>query len=40
MAHLTRREKMLLAFVLSAFVLGAGIKHWRESRAVTELAAR
>lgn len=40
MIHLTRREKILVAFVLWAFVIGAGIKHWRETRAVAGLATR
>lgn len=40
MIHLTRREKILVAFVLWAFVAGAAVKHWREARAVAQLATR
>lgn len=42
MLQLTRREKFVVAFVLSAFLAGLGIKHWRDGRAVenfTEAAA-
>lgn len=35
MILLTRRERLLVAFVLTAFVVGAGVKHWRGVQAVT-----
>jgi hypothetical protein len=42
MFRLTRQERRLVAFILAAFLLGLGIKHWRETReteaAVAELA--
>lgn len=38
MAFLTRREQTLVAFVLLAFLVGLGTKHWRESRALAPIA--
>jgi uncharacterized membrane protein len=42
MFRLTRQERRLVAFILAAFLLGLGIKHWREERqteaAVAEIA--
>jgi hypothetical protein len=37
MFRLTRQERQLVAFILTAFLAGLGIKHWRETRA-TEAA--
>jgi len=37
MFRLTRQERRLVAFILTAFLTGLGIKHWREARA-TEAA--
>jgi len=34
MFRLNRREQALVAFVLLSFVLGLGVKAWRENRAV------
>lgn len=39
MALLTRREQTLVAFVLIAFGLGLGIKHWREMKPASETLA-
>jgi hypothetical protein len=39
MSSLTRREQLLVAFVLLAFCAGVGVKHWREARALTPLQA-
>ena len=39
MSFLTRREQLLVAFVLLAFCAGVGVKHWRESRALAPLQA-
>jgi hypothetical protein len=42
MFRLTRQERRLVAFILAAFLVGLGIKHWRETRetkaAVAEMA--
>jgi hypothetical protein len=42
MFRLTRQERRLVAFILAAFLVGLGIKHWRETReteaAVAEIA--
>ncbi len=37
MFRLTRQERRLIAFVLAAFLVGLGLKHWREKQA-TEAA--
>ena len=37
MAFLTRREQTLVAFVLLAFLVGLGTKHWRDSRALAPI---
>jgi len=37
MISLTRREQMLVAFVLAAFVTGAGVKHWRGVNSLAPL---
>ena len=39
MSSLTRREQLLVTFVLLAFCAGLGIKHLRESRALLPLQA-
>lgn len=39
MMILTRREQMLVAFVLAAFVTGLGVQHWRGVRALAPLGA-
>ena len=39
MMLLTRREQMLVAFVLAAFVTGLGVQHWRGMRALAPLGA-
>ena len=39
MSSLTRREQLLVAFVLLAFCAGVGVKQWREARALTPLQA-
>jgi hypothetical protein len=39
MSSLTRREQLLVAFVLLAFCAGVGVKHWRETRALNALQA-
>jgi biotin transporter BioY len=42
MFRLTRQERRLVAFILAAFLVGLGIKHWRETRetkaALAEMA--
>jgi len=38
MFELTGQERKLVAFVLAAFVAGLGLKHWRDTRAVTAAA--
>lgn len=40
MILLTRREQMLVAFVLTAFVTGLGVQHWRGMRALAPLGAQ
>jgi hypothetical protein len=37
MFSLTRRERALVAFVLLAFSVGVGVKHWRDGRALAPL---
>lgn len=37
MVLLTRREQMLVAFVLVSFAAGLGIKQWRSLTALTSL---
>ncbi|MEO8206686.1 MAG: hypothetical protein ABI615_10935 [Chthoniobacterales bacterium] len=32
MLRLTRKEQMVIAFLLLAFLLGVGVKHYREMR--------
>jgi hypothetical protein len=39
MFSLTRRERALVAFVLLAFCIGIGVKHWRDGRALAPLQA-
>ena len=39
MFSLTRREQLLVAFVLLAFCAGLGVKHWRDVCALTPLQA-
>jgi hypothetical protein len=39
MFSLTRREQVLVAFVLLAFCTGLGVKHWRDGRALAPLQA-
>jgi hypothetical protein len=39
MFSLTRREQLLVAFVLLAFCAGLGVKHWRDVHALTPLQA-
>jgi hypothetical protein len=39
MFSLTRRERALVAFVLLAFCIGVGVKHWRDGRALASLQA-
>lgn len=34
MFRLTSQERRVIAFVLAAFLMGLGIKHWRSMRAV------
>ncbi len=36
---LTHREKLIAAFVLGAFLVGFGVKHWRESEAAAPLVS-
>jgi hypothetical protein len=38
MAFLTRREQTLVAFVLLAFFLGLGTKHWRGMQSLAPVA--
>jgi hypothetical protein len=37
MFSLTRRERALVGFVLLAFCVGVGVKHWRDGRALAPL---
>lgn len=39
MFELTRREQMLVAGFILIFLLGLGIKHWREMRDFQSLPA-
>ncbi|HEY5705706.1 MAG TPA: hypothetical protein VIS96_09045 [Terrimicrobiaceae bacterium] len=39
MSSLTRREQLLVAFVLLAFCAGFGVKQWRQAQALTPLQA-
>jgi hypothetical protein len=43
MFRLTRQERRLVAFILAAFVVGLGLKHWRDMRtaeaAIAEVQA-
>jgi hypothetical protein len=39
MMLLTRREQLLVAFVLAAFVTGVGVKHWRAMSALAPVSA-
>jgi biotin transporter BioY len=38
MFFLTRREQALVAFVLTAFLIGLGAHHWRTQRGLEALA--
>lgn len=37
MTMLTHREKLIAAFVLGAFLVGFGVKHWRETESAAPL---
>ncbi len=39
MFRLTSQERRVIAFILAAFFVGLGIKHWRDTQAVTAATA-
>ena len=39
MPMLTRREQLLVAFVVLAFCVGLGVKQWREAQAIAPYEA-
>jgi hypothetical protein len=39
MFELTRREQALLAGIMAAFLVGLGVKHWRDCRSFPQTPA-